>query len=293
MKVLILGGSGMVGHALIKNLSVKYEVFSILRQRKDLESTKFFKKILEKNKCIFLDDINQHKKLDEVVKKISPDILINCIGVIKQRGDVNNILNMIKINALLPHILNEICFKNKVKLIHLSTDCVFSGKKGYYKESDNPDPVDKYGASKLLGEIVEGDALTIRTSFIGPELFNKKSLFEWIKSQKDGEIDGFDKAIYSGLTTYAFAKVIEQIIDKHLQLNGIWQVSSDPISKFDLIVLINLIFKLNIKINRNSSFECDRSLNSSAFKNKTNILIPSWKEMINNLYEGKNEVVKK
>ena len=293
MKVLILGGSGMVGHALIKNLSDKYEVFSILRQRTDLESTEFFKNILEKNRCIFLDDINQHRKLSDVIKKISPDILINCIGVIKQRGDVKNILNMIKINALLPHILNEICFKNKVKLIHLSTDCVFSGNKGYYKESDNPDPVDKYGASKLLGEIIEGDALTIRTSFIGPELFNKKSLFEWIKSQKDGEIDGFDKAIYSGLTTYAFAKVVEQIIDKHLQLNGIWQVSSDPISKFDLILLINLIFKLNIKITRNSSFECDRSLNSSAFKNKTNILIPSWKEMINNLYEGKNEVVKK
>ena len=288
MKVLILGGSGMVGHALIKNLSDKYEVFSILRQRTDLESTEFFKNILEKNRCIFLDDINQHRKLSDVIKKISPDILINCIGVIKQRGDVKNILNMIKINALLPHILNEICFKNKVKLIHLSTDCVFSGNKGYYKESDNPDPVDKYGASKLLGEIVEGDALTIRTSFIGPELFNKKSLFEWIKSQKDGEIDGFENAIYSGLTTYAFANVVEQIINQHQDLNGLWQISSDPISKFDLIALINVIFKLNIKINRNSSFQCDRSLNSSEFRNKTKIMVPSWEEMINDLYEGKN-----
>tara|TARA_X000000368_G_scaffold81982_1_gene61875 strand:- start:6075 stop:6941 length:867 start_codon:yes stop_codon:yes gene_type:complete len=288
MKVLILGGSGMVGHALIKNLSDKYEVYSILRQRTDLESTEFFKNILEKNRCIFLDDINQHRKLSDVIKKISPDILINCIGVIKQRGDVKNILNMIKINALLPHTLNEICFKNKVKLIHLSTDCVFSGNKGYYKESDNPDPVDKYGASKLLGEIIEGDALTIRTSFIGPELFNKKSLFEWIKSQKDSEIDGFENAIYSGLTTYAFANIVEQIIDQHQDLNGLWQISSDPISKFDLIALINVIFKLNIKINRNSSFQCDRSLNSSKFKNKTKIMVPSWKEMINDLYKGKN-----
>mgnify|MGYP006081343535 FL=1 len=288
MKVLILGGSGMVGHALIKNLSDKYEVFSILRQRTDLESTGFFKNILERNRCMFINDINQHSNLNDIIEEISPDILINCVGVIKQRGDAKNILNMLKINALLPHVLNEICIENKIKLIHLSTDCVFSGNKGSYKESDNPDPVDKYGASKLLGEVFEGDALTIRTSFIGPELFNKKSLFEWIKYQKDGEVDGFENAIYSGLTTYAFAKIIEQIIDKHQCLNGLWQISSDPISKFDLITLINATFRLNIKINRNSSFQCDRSLNSSEFKNKTNIMVPSWEDMINDLYKGRN-----
>jgi dTDP-4-dehydrorhamnose reductase len=284
MKLLILGGSGMVGHTLIKQLSAKHEVFTILRDKMDLQSSKFFEKILKKDRCVLIDDINQYENLNIIIKQISPDIIINCIGVIKQRNDIKNTLNMIRINSLLPHILNDICHTNKIKLIHLSTDCVFSGNKGNYKESDNPDPIDKYGESKLLGEINEGSSLTIRTSFIGPELFNKKSLFEWIKSQKNTEIDGFENAIYSGLTTLTFAQVIENIIDKHLDLSGVWQVSSDSISKFELIKMINQKFNLNIKINRNSSFQCNRSLNSSKFKKKTAIKIPSWESMINNLY---------
>ena len=286
MKLLILGGSGMVGHTLIKQLLAKHEIFTILRNRTDLQSSKFFEKILQKDRCVLIDDINQYENLNNIIKQISPDIIINCIGVIKQRNDIKNTLNMIRINSLLPHILNDICHTNKIKLIHLSTDCVFSGNKGNYKESDNPDPIDKYGESKLLGEINEGSSLTIRTSFIGPELFNKKSLFEWIKSQKNTEIDGFENAIYSGLTTLTFAQVIENIIDKHLDLSGVWQVSSDSISKFELIKMINQKFNLNIKINRNSSFQCNRSLNSSKFKKKTAIKIPSWESMINDLYNN-------
>ena len=288
MKILILGGSGMVGHRLAKKLSNQYEIFSLLRKRPDLDSNQFFEKVLPKNQCIFIDDINEYENLNNTVKKISPDIIINCIGVIKQRDKVENVLNMRRINSLLPHVLNQICNKNKIKLIHLSTDCVFSGTKGNYQESDNPDPIDEYGKSKLLGEIKKGNALTIRTSFIGPELFNKKSLFEWVKSQKNGEIDGFENAIYSGLTTLAFSEIIENIIDKHQNLNGIWHISSNPISKFDLIEMINQKFNLKIKINRNSSFRCDRSLNSSKFQEETKIQIPSWRAMIDNLYKDMN-----
>ena len=288
MKILILGGSGMVGHRLAKKLSNQYELFSLLRKRPDLDSNQFFEKVLPKNQCIFIDDINEYENLNNIVKKILPDIIINCIGVIKQRDKVENVLNMRRINSLLPHVLNQICNKNKIKLIHLSTDCVFSGTKGNYQESDNPDPIDEYGKSKLLGEIKKGNALTIRTSFIGPELFNKKSLFEWVKSQKNGEIDGFENAIYSGLTTLAFSEIIENIIDKHQNLNGIWHISSNPISKFDLIEMINQKFNLKIKINRNSSFRCDRSLNSSKFQEETKIQIPSWKVMIDNLYKDMN-----
>ena len=288
MKLLILGGSGMVGHRLAKKLSNQYEIFSLLRERSDLDSNQFFEKVLPKNQCIFIDDINEYENLNNTVKKISPDIIINCIGVIKQRDKVENVLNMMRINSLLPHVLNQICNKNKIKLIHLSTDCVFSGTKGNYQESDNPDPIDEYGESKLRGEIKKGNALTIRTSFIGPELFNKKSLFEWVKSQKNGEIDGFTNAIYSGLTTLAFSEIIENIIDKHQNLNGIWHISSNPISKFDLIEMINQKFNLKIKINRNSSFRCDRSLNSSKFQEETKIQIPSWRVMIDNLYKDMN-----
>lgn len=287
MKILILGGSGMVGHNLVKTLSDKHEVFASLRKNQKFELTSFFKNIIEESNCIYIENINDYFNLNNIIKNLSPEIIINCIGVIKQRDSVNNLCYMIKINALLPHILNDICIKYKIKLIHLSTDCVFSGNKGDYKETDIPDPVDKYGQSKLLGEInEEGNALTIRTSFIGVELFNKKSLFEWIKSQKNGEIEGYDKAIYSGLTTNAFSRIINEIIDNHLNLSGLWQISSKPISKYDLIKMINDKFNLNIKINRNSSFQCNRSLNSSKFSKKTKILIPSWEKMINELYEA-------
>ena len=278
----------MVGHSLIKELSKKYDVFSLLRKHPDMNSNQFFEKILPEKRCIFIDDINQYENINGAIQEIAPNILINCIGVIKQRDKVENALNMIHINSLLPHILNHTCNKNRIKLIHLSTDCIFSGTKGNYQELDNPDPIDEYGESKLLGEIKKGNALTIRTSFIGPELFNKKSLFEWVKSQKNGEIDGFENAIYSGLTTLAFSKIIKNIIDKHQDLNGIWHISSNPISKFDLIEMINQKFNLKIKINRNSSFRCDRSLNSSKFQEETKIQIPSWKTMIDNLYKDMN-----
>jgi len=289
MKLLILGGSGMVGHSLIKELSKKYDVFSLLRKHPDMNSNQFFEKILPEKRCIFIDDINQYENINGAIQEIAPNILINCIGVIKQRDKVENALNMIHINSLLPHILNHICNKNRIKLIHLSTDCIFSGTKGNYQELDNPDPIDEYGESKLLGEIKKGNALTIRTSFIGPELFNKKSLFEWVKSQKNGEIDGFENAIYSGLTTLEFSRIIKNIIENHQDMNGIWHISSSPISKFDLIKMINKKFNLKIKINRNSSFQCDRSLNCSKFEEKTKIQIPSWKEMIDNLYNDINK----
>ena len=148
MKLLILGGSGMVGHSLIKKLSNQYEIFSLLRKHPDMDSNQFFEKVLPKNQCIFIDDINEYEHLNNTVKKISPNIMINCIGVIKQRDKNENGLHMVRINSLLPHLLNEICNKNKIKLIHLSTDCVFSGTKGNYQESDNPDPIDEYGESK-------------------------------------------------------------------------------------------------------------------------------------------------
>ncbi len=286
MKLLILGGSGMVGHSLVRKLSRNHEVFCALRKNQKFESVNFFDNVIKESNCIFIEDINEHTNLKNIIENLSPDILINCIGVIKQRNNADNLSNMIKINALLPQILNEICKQNKVKLIHLSTDCVFSGDKGNYKEIDNPDPIDKYGESKLLGEINDGgDALTIRTSFIGPELFNKKSLFEWIKSQKNREVEGYDNAIYSGLTTNVFSRIIDEVIKEHLYLSGVWHISSNPISKYDLIQKINHKLNLNIKINRNSSFQCNRSLNSSEFIKKTKIIIPSWEEMINELYE--------
>ena len=178
----------------------------------------------------------------------------------------------------------ETCIDSNIKFIHLSTDCVFSGGKGNYNESDIPNPTDYYGESKLLGEVNIPNALTLRTSFIGPSLFHKTGLFEWTKQQKNKTINGYKNAIYSGLTTIAFSKILNQIIEDFPQLEGLFHISSEPISKFDLIHLLNKKFQLNININPDSTFTCDRSLDSTAFRKKTNISIPSWEKMIDELY---------
>jgi len=285
MKVLIIGGSGMIGHMLIKELLNKYEIFSIFRNRSDQDLNQFFEKtLIPKDQCIIIDDIKEYKNLEYTVEKISPDVIVNCMGIVKQRDKAYDTLDMIHINLLFPHLLNKICDKNKIRLIHFSTDCVFSGTKGNYQESDNPDPIDEYGESKLLGEIRGENTLTIRSSFVGPELFNKKSLFEWVKQNKNKTITGYTNAIYSGFTTVAFSKLLDEIIKNHPDMNGLIHMSSDPISKFDLIHLLNKKFKFNINIIPDSTFICDRSLNSMAFRKKTNISIPSWTKMINELY---------
>ena len=281
----------MLGHELVKQFSKKYELFVSIRRERTLAISSIFKNILDEDRFFFIDEIDQTDKIENIIKKISPDILINCLGTVKQKidkNDKNDIKNMYLSNENFPHIISEICSKNNVKLIHFSTDCVFSGDKGNYKESDIPDPTDDYGKSKMLGEIMNGNHLTIRTSFIGPEIYSKSSFFEWIISNKNNEINGFSNAIYSGFTTKAFAKILSEVIDEHKNLNGLWHISSNPINKFDLIKLISKVYKLNIKINRNSSFQCDRSLNSLKFRNKTNITIPSWNDMIKNLYESEN-----
>lgn len=291
MKILILGGTGVLGHELVKQFSKKYEVFTTIRRKRILAISSIFKNIIDEDRFFFIDNIDQSDEINDTIKKLSPEILINCVGSIKQKIDkdnVNDIKSMFRVNTNFPHTLSEICSQNNIKLIHFSTDCVFSGKKGNYKESDLADPTDDYGKSKMLGEITNGNHLTIRTSFIGPELYSKSSFFEWVISNKNNEINGFDKAIYSGFTTQAFAPILSEVIDEHKNLNGLLHISSNPISKFDLIKLIDKVFKLNIKINRNSSFQCDRSLNSLKFRNKTKITIPSWNDMIKNLYESEN-----
>ena len=290
MKILILGGNGMVGHMLIKQLSKKFEVFSTLRNKNKFDSINFFENFLNKENCFFIDDINESEALEKIIDRLSPDIVINCIGVIKQREESQDLINMIKVNSLFPHILNTICYSKKIKLIHISTDCVFSGEKGNYSDSDYPTPIDRYGETKLLGEIKSNNALTIRTSFIGPEILNKKSLFEWIMSQKNSEIDGYTNAIYTGLTTLEFSKILINIIDNYLYLEGVWQISSSQISKFQLIKMINKKFELNIRINPNDSFKCNRSLDSMRFKEETTIKVSSWETMIEDLY---NEIKEK
>lgn len=219
-------------------------------------------------------------KIENLIKTLKPDFVINCIGIIKQLLTAKDPIPSIYINALFPHQLAQLCQKYNAKLIQISTDCVFSGKKGNYTEQDNPDPVDLYGRTKLLGEVAAPNCLTIRTSIIGRELNSQNSLVEWFLSQKGKTVNGYDRAIYSGFTTHTLAQILETIILEYPEMEGLWHISSDPITKYQLLNVMNQAFDLGITINKDDDFVCDRSLNSQKFREFTGFAPPSWKEMI-------------
>ena len=212
-----------------------------------------------------------------------PEVIINAVGITKQKIKNFSQIKIEEINSLFPHKLANLCVSLEIKLIHLSTDCVFSGDKGFYNSKDIPDAKDLYGISKYKGEINNSSVLTIRKSTIGFELDYKKGLLEWFIKQ-NGYVNGYTNAIYSGLTSLEFAKVLLYLLDKKINLNGIFHVSSDPIDKFTLLSMIKRKFKLDsIHIKPYKEFRCDRSLDGTTFLNKTNYKIPSWEIMIDEM----------
>lgn len=216
------------------------------------------------------------------VLDLRPDVVINCIGIIKQSDQASDPIKSISINSLFPHLVAEKCAKVNARLIHISTDCVFSGQDGNYQETDTADASDLYGRSKLLGETHDAHTITIRTSIIGPELTGKSGLLEWFLSQ-ESSVNGFTKAIFSGLTTYELANVLTNYVIPNRQLSGVYHVSADPIAKFDLLSLIADVYGKKIQIERFDDFVIDRSLNSDRFKSQTGYNPPDWKSLIKHL----------
>jgi len=276
MKVLILGISGMLGHILFKQLSQNliFNIFGTLRNSQLFDdSSAIYRNISAENLS----------RIEELISQLKPNIIINCIGIIKQLPTAKDPIPAITINALFPHQLAQLCQKHNAKLIQISTDCVFSGQTGNYTEQDNPDPVDLYGRTKLLGEVIASNCLTIRTSIIGRELHSQNSLVEWFLSQKGKTVKGYDRAIYTGFSTPTLAQIIEKIILEYPTLTGLWHVSSNPITKYQLLNIMNETFKLGITIERDEIFVCDRSLNSDRFRKHTGYSPPSWETMISQL----------
>ncbi len=256
-KILILGVTGMMGHILYKYLDSleNFDVYGTMRSKFESYSNLnlFNEKKIYDNLSTF--DI---KKFEKTILDLNPDVIINCIGIIKQID--SDPINMIKINSLFPHEISKICSLSNSKFIQISTDCVFSGKNGDYDENSTPDAKDVYGRSKLLGEIYDNNNLTIRTSIIGFELREKKSLLEWFFSEKGNQVDGFENAIYSGLTTLQLSKYLGDIIMNYPKLNGLINLSTNKISKYSLLKIINDIFDLKIVLNKNVNFKNDKSL---------------------------------
>lgn len=286
MKVLILGGSGMIGHNFFLSWRKRHDVRVTLKEGfEDYLSHGYF----NQDNSFFNCDASNTDKLIEVIDSFKPDCIVNCIGVTKQLCCQENIENVLIINSLLPHKMDHICKMRGIRFIHLSSDCVFSGEKGNYNEADNLDAKDLYGRSKVLGEVDSTSCLTIRKSTIGLELNNKHGLLEWFLSQEKS-IKGYSGAIYSGLATTHLASVIEKIIVEYPRLNKIINIASEPISKFNLLCgLRDRLEDCDIDIIEDDKISIDRSLDPSKFLKETSINIPSWDQMLDDLAKEINE----
>ncbi len=266
MKILILGAGGMLGHSLFKELSKRHQVWGTVRN--NAWSANLFQD------C----DVNNLDKIESLISNLKPDFVINCIGIIKQLKASSDKIASLEINSLWPHRLAELCDKNKSRMIHFSTDCVFAGSKGNYEESDLADARDTYGLSKFMGEVDYPHTLTLRTSIIGHELNSNVSLIDWFLSQKK-ECKGYTKAIYSGFPTVVVAQFLNDYIFKKF-ISGVYHFSSDPINKYDLLKLVATEYKKDIQIIPSEDVIIDRSLNSDRLRKELNFKPLPWPDMI-------------
>ena len=280
MRVLILGASGMLGHKLWQTFSGELDTYAGVRQ-----SCQAYARygLFNPDRLVEYLNIQDFDTCIRAFGRVKPDVVINCIGIIKQVSSVTPAVDFIRVNSLFPHQLAELCAISGVRLIQFSTDCVFSGRQGMYTEEDIPDPIDIYGRSKLLGEVSGEYCLTIRTSMLGRELERSISLLEWFLNQPDQRIKGYTRAIFNGLTTCALAKVVLQVVTQWPDLTGLYHVSAQAVSKYDLLMQIREAFQIKTLIEPFDEFQVDRSLDSSRFRRQTGIVIPGWDEMIQGL----------
>ena len=283
-KVLILGASGMLGHTLFFEFMKRndYDTYGTVRSINKLE------KYLDENsakRIITGIDAFKLESIGKVIEDIKPDVVINCIGVIKQLSQADDPLVTIPINSLLPHQIASLCEKYSARMVHISTDCVFDGKKGSYTEDDFSNATDLYGRTKYLGEVNYPHAITLRTSIIGHEISGAYGLVEWFLAQK-GKVKGFTKAIYTGFPTIEIFRIIADYVISNEKLSGLYQVSSESINKYDLLKLIAGIYDKDIEIEPYGDIFIDRSLNSERFRKDAAYKPPSWADMVKEMYDN-------
>ena len=280
MRVLVLGGDGMLGHRLLLEFAQDHTVTVTLRQQ--AEAYRQYG-VLARGSAVYGIDARTVDQLSAVVASVKPDAVVNAIGIVKQRQAASDVIQSLEINALLPNRLAEICVAASARLVHISTDCVFSGARGGYTEDDVGDATDLYGRTKLLGEVTGQGCITLRTSIIGLELKRRRSLVEWYLASR-GPIRGFTRAIYSGLTTMELARVIRRLIEEFPDCNGLYQVVGKPISKYEILrQLTESLGRTDIMIEPDDSYRCDRSMQGDRFAQATGYTAPSWHEMLKEL----------
>lgn len=270
----------MLGHKVFQALCQSFDAYATFR-RAPAAYERF--RVFDSARVINNVAAEQFDSVVRAFEETKPEAVVNCIGIVKQDAAAKDPLASISINALFPHRLAHLCRAANARLVHLSTDCVFSGRKGDYAEADAADAEDLYGRTKLLGEVDYENCLTIRTSMIGRELAGAHGLVEWFLSQKGKRVRGFKRAIFSGFTTNELARIIGDALVNHSSLRGVWHVAAEPINKFDLLTLVRDAYKLDIEIEPDETFACDRSLDASRFREATGFRPKAWPEMIEDM----------
>jgi dTDP-4-dehydrorhamnose reductase len=281
MKVLVLGASGMLGNALLRFFAGS-DGYSVVGTVRSEEALRHLPRDLREH-VIAGVDVEETASLESLFSSVRPNVVVNCIGVVKQLADSEDPLVAIPINSLLPHRLARLCRITGARLIQISTDCVFRGIQGMYREEDIPDVQDLYGRSKLLGEVDQPHAMTLRTSLIGHELAGTRSLVGWFLAQ-EGSVKGYEHAIFSGMPTVELARVMRDFIFPHPELHGVYHVAARPISKYDLLRLVADIYGKQIRIIPDRELVIDRSLNGERFCSATGYVAPDWPELIRRMH---------
>lgn len=277
MKVLVLGVSGMLGNAMFRTLAMD-ERYQVVGSARSANILKYFADDIA-DKIIAGVDVENSDVLAQLFAMVRPQIVINCIGLVKQLASAEDPLLALPINAVLPHRLARLCELTAARLVHISTDCVFSGRKGGYLETDETDAQDLYGRSKLLGEVGYPHTVTLRTSLIGHELSSAHGLIGWFLGQA-GMVKGYTRAIFSGLPTRELARVICDRVLPHPELQGVYNVAAAPISKYELLQLVNKEYGKGVKVEPDDRLIIDRSLNAARFNVATGYVAPGWPELV-------------
>jgi len=279
LRILVLGGDGMLGHRLFRHLRERHEVRVTLRQ--DAAAYAGYE-LFDESTAYYGVDARWPEGLTSIVADFRPEAVVNAVGIVKQRPSAKDAIPSLEINSLLPHRLAVLCRAAGARMVHLSTDCVFSGREGMYREDHPSDAEDLYGKTKYLGEVHEPHCVTLRTSIIGLELSRRKSLVEWFLAQS-GTIRGFRRAIYSGFTTAEMSRIIEMLLVHHPEAGGVYNVASEPINKYDLLVQLRDRLGRTLEIVPDDDFVCDRSLDGSRFRSEFAYTPPSWPAMLDEL----------
>lgn len=283
MKILVLGANGLIGSTMMRVLATQtdWQVLGTVRTRHSLLPH------VPADRLVVGVEFSNPDALPRLLLEEAPDVVVNCAGLTKHLPGGNDPIPALTLNALLPHRLAELCRLAGARLIHISSDCVFSGKAGNYLESDHPDATDIYGKSKHLGEVTGDGAITLRTSTIGHELCTRYGLLEWFLAQT--ECKGFKKAVFSGLPTVVLAEVVRDLVIPNAHLTGLYHVGASPIDKFSLLQLIAKTYKRDVIIHADDSFVIDRSLNTEKFFEATGYRAPAWPELIDIMHSNQSQ----